>query len=78
VIKPDSQQARLLEMLRAGPVTPLMAWIEEGIYRPADPVEKLRNRGYRIGMSEAPFITTRGRRVTFATYWLISEPKEES
>lgn len=74
--EPDSQQARLLEMLRTGPVTPLQAWVQEGIYRLSDVVLKLRKRGYGIGMSEEPFITSKGRHVTFALYRLTYEPKK--
>ena len=74
-IQPESQQARILEMLRVGPVTPLMAWVEEGVYRVADPVEKLRKRGYVIGMSMQDMITTRGKRVSFARYVLVGEPR---
>jgi hypothetical protein len=70
-----NQQERLLELLRDGPVTPLQAWIESGIYRPADPVEKLRKKGYVIDTHMRKFTTHRGYEVEFAEYRLVAEPK---
>ena len=71
-----TQQERLLELLRKGPVTPLKAWVEAGIYRVADPVEKLRNKGYRIDTEMIDFTTSRGHEVRFAKYSLIREPRK--
>ena len=70
-----NQQEALLELLRKGPVTPLKAWCEAGIYRAADPVEKLRNRGFKIDTYIKPFTTARGVEVKFAEYHLIKEPR---
>lgn len=72
-----TQQDRLLALLREGPVSPLKAWVEMGIYRAADPVEKLRNRGYRIDTVIKPFTTARGYSVRFAEYHLVSEPRRK-
>jgi hypothetical protein len=72
-----NQEERLLILLRQGPVSPLQAWIEMGIYRAADPVERLRKRGYSIDTKMKPFTTNRGYKVKFAEYWLIAEPNHK-
>ena len=69
-----TQQTELLELLRQGPVTPLQAWVECGIYRAADPVEKLRKDGYVIETRMKDFTTARGKQVRFAEYHLVAEP----
>lgn len=69
-----TQQDRLLSLLREGPVTPLQAWIELGIYRLSDVVLKLRAKEYDIQMTLKPFTTARGYKVKFAEYVLVSEP----
>ena len=43
-----SQCERLLKALQAGPVDPLQAWTELGIYRLAARANDLRDRGYNI------------------------------
>lgn len=70
---PGSQQARLLAMLRAGPVSHLQA-IVEGIGRCSDVVLKLRRRGYIIDMQMDSMVNTRGLMVHFGRYWLLREP----
>lgn len=70
-----TQQESLLELLRKGPVTPLKAWVEASIYRAADPVEKLRKRGYKIETVIKPFTNSRGVEVRFAEYRLLKEPR---
>ena len=70
-----TQWQDMLTLLRAGTVTPLQAWGEMGIYRCADAVNKLRARGFAIRTEMKPFTTSRGRRVKFAEYHLVSEPK---
>lgn len=65
-----SQQDRLLELLREGPVTPLQAWVQIGCYRVSDCVLKLRRRGHVIETKMKPFTTARGYKVKFAEYWL--------
>ncbi len=72
-----TQQERILGLLRKGPVTPLHAWIEAGIYRAADPIEKLRKRGFKIKTDMMDFKTTRGFDVKLAKYTLVREPKRE-
>jgi Helix-turn-helix domain len=69
-----SQPERVLWWLRRGPVRPLQMWVEEGIYRVADPVEKLRKKGYVIGTSMVAYTNSKGRRMEFAEYRLIREP----
>jgi len=69
------QWQSMLELLREGDVTPLQCWCEIGVYRCADAVEKLRKRGYLIETTMRPFTTARGRKVKFAVYRLIAEPK---
>lgn len=73
-----SQQDTLLELLRKGPVTPLKAWVEASIYRAADPVEKLRKRGYKIETIIKPFTNSKGVEVKFAEYHLVREPRRAS
>jgi hypothetical protein len=70
---PGSQQARLLVMLRAGPVSHLQAMVE-GIGRCSDVVLKLRRRGYVISMQMDSMVNTRGLMVHFGRYWLLREP----
>lgn len=74
-----TQQERLLDLLRKGPVTPLMGWGETGIYRTADPVEKLRKKGYKIDTRIVEFTTRRRNEwvtMKFAQYTLVSEPRK--
>ena len=71
----NHQWQDLLTLLRTGPCSPLKAWVEMGIYRAADPVEKLRKRGYVIQTVRKPFTSTSGRKVHFAEYHLVAEPK---
>ena len=71
----NPQWQDMLTMLRHGPVSPLKAWVIMGIYRAADPVEKLRKRGYKIETVLKPFTSTSGRKVHFAEYHLIAEPR---
>jgi hypothetical protein len=73
-----TQQERLLDLLRKGPVSPLKSWIEVGIYRPADVVEKMRKRGFEIETRIKPYTTRRGYKVKFAEYILVSEPKKRN
>ena len=70
-----TQTQRMLDLLRRGPVTPLKAWVEAGIYRCADPVEKLRNLGHKIDTRMIDFTTQRGFKVKFAEYVLVKEKK---
>lgn len=44
----DTQCSRLLKALKAGPVDPLLAWRDLGIYRLAPRVLDLRRAGYEI------------------------------
>lgn len=55
-----SQTDRLLRRLRRGPLTPLEAWRELGIYRVAARVHDLRAAGKHI---ERELVTVRGHRV---------------
>lgn len=55
-----SQTDRLLRRLRRGPLTPLAAWRELGIYRLASRVLDLRRRGIEI---ERELVTVCGHRV---------------
>lgn len=71
----NHQWQDMLTLLRAGPCTPLKAWVHMGIYRAADPVEKLRKRGYKIETVIKPFTSNSGRKVHFAEYHLIAEPR---
>lgn len=70
-----SQADDVLMLLREGPVTPLKCWVELGVYRAADACHTLRERGYVIDTHMRPFTTARGRKVKFAEYELIAEPK---
>jgi hypothetical protein len=70
---PGSQQARLLVMLRLGPVSHLQAMVE-GIGRCSDVVLKLRRRGYVISMQMDSMVNTRGLMVHFGRYRLLREP----
>lgn len=71
----NHQWEDMLQLLREGEVTPLKAWVECGIYRAADACHTLRERGYLIDTDMRPFTTARGRKVKFAVYRLIAEPK---
>lgn len=73
---PGSQQARLLAMLKVGPVSHLQAMVE-GIGRCSDVVLKLRRRGYVIDMRMDSMINTRGLMVHFGRYTLVSSPSGE-
>lgn len=57
-----SQTDRLLKRLKRGPLTPLQAWRELGIYRAAARVLDLRRAGHDI-VSEP--VTVRGHRVVW-------------
>lgn len=70
-----TQTQRMLDLLRHGPVTPLKAWVEAGIYRCADSVEKLRKFGHKIDTNMVDFTTSRGYKVKFAEYVLVKEKK---
>ena len=72
----STQWQDVLEVLRQGPITPLRAWVDLGVMRVADPIEKLRKRGYQIETRMRDFTTTRGKQVRFAEYHLISEPED--
>ena len=69
-----TQWQDMLDLLRAGPVTPLKALVEIGVFQPADPVRILRRKGYQIETRMVDYTTTRGREVKFAQYHLIAEP----
>lgn len=72
--KQKEQWKEVLEVLRQGPITPLRAWVDLGVMRVADPIEKLRKRGYLIDTEMVEFTTTRGKHVRFAKYTLVKEP----
>jgi Helix-turn-helix domain len=71
---PGSQQARVLEMLKAGPISHLQM-IVVGIGRGSDVIFKLRRRGYNIGMYMDRMTNTYGIEVHFGRYVLL-ENKE--
>lgn len=70
----QSQSERTLIWLRKGPVRPLQMWHEEGIYRVADPIEKLRKKGHVIGTRIVSY-NKDGRNIQFAEYILLKEAK---
>lgn len=72
----NTQWQDMLDLLRAGPVTPLKALVEIGVFQPADPVRILRRKGYQIETRMVDYTTTRGREVKFAQYHLIAEPPD--
>lgn len=72
-----TQWQDMLDLLREGPVTPLKALVEIGVFQPADPIRILRERGYTIETRMVDYTTTRGRQVRFAQYHLIAEPPKD-
>ena len=72
---PDSQQARVLEMLRSGHHISHYEAIVKGIGRLSDVVLKLRRRNYNIGMYMDSMTNTYGVVVHFGRYVLL-ENKE--
>ena len=76
--KQPEQWREVLAVLREGQITPLQAWVTLGILRVADPIAKLRERGYIIRTEMRPFVTTRGKHIKFAIYTLISEPQSHT
>lgn len=70
-----TQQTRLLDLLRKGPVTAMTSWNYAGIYRPAYLVHRMRKRGYKIDTQMTDYTTTRGQKVKFAKYVLRKEPR---
>lgn len=72
MMRRNSQPARILALLKRGPVTPLMAWVDEGCYRLADVIHALRHEhGHIIGMSLESFTNSKGRTSVHAVYRLL-------
>lgn len=69
------QWQRALEMLREGPASALAFWSECGIYRASDAIYTLREYGYDVRTDMVDFVTTRGYKVRFARYTLVSEDR---
>lgn len=73
-----TQTEDVLALLREGPLTPLKAWAEIGVYRLGARIFDLRQKGYVIERDDHPYTTTRGRKVTMSFYSLIAEPKPKT
>jgi len=56
-----------------GPITPLEAWTELGIYRVASPIHDLRETGMKIENVTETVLNRFGKKVTFAKYQLEKE-----
>lgn len=69
------QWQRALELLREGPASALALWSLCGIYNAADAIYTLREYGYEIDTEMVDFVTTRGYKVKFAKYVLVSEDR---
>ena len=65
-----SQCARLLDRLERGPITPMEAWNELGIYRLASRVKDLRDKGHVISGSRANVANRFGETCNVARYSL--------
>ena len=65
-----SQQERLLERLRKGPITPMEAWSELAIYRVGARVHQLRKDGYSIDTELVEVVNRYGEKCRVAEYRL--------
>lgn len=66
-----SQCQRLLRYLQdVGPVNPLDAWIELGIYRLAARVDDLRKQGFKVCSRRTVVTNRHGEKFRVATYSL--------
>ena len=71
-----NQQERLLDYLKQhGYIFPLAAYMKLGIYRVADPVNKLREKGYRIRTDMTPVTNRFGEVTKVAKYVLVEKAK---
>lgn len=71
---PATQAARLLDHLAAGKtINPLEAWLKLGIYRLADTVFQLRERGYPVRTRIKPMQNRFGEPCRVAEYHLPRE-----
>lgn len=67
------QEDRLLEALRTGPVDPMKAWRELGIYRLGARVFDLKEKGHDIQNKGKTISNRFGERCRVANYHLIQE-----
>ena len=67
---PDTQCARLNEALQLGPVNPLKAWADLGIYRLSARVLDLRSKGIEIKTRPLQVTNQFGEPTRVAEYYL--------
>lgn len=67
-----SQCERLLARLKLGPVTPMDAWAELGIYRLSGRILDLREQGHDITSERADVLNKFGEVCRVARYRLIA------
>ncbi|WP_414631197.1 helix-turn-helix domain-containing protein [Alcanivorax jadensis] len=72
--EPKGQSERLLERLKLGPVNPLQAWQELGIYRLSARVMDLREAGHNIITVPANVTNRFGENCRVAEYHLENRP----
>lgn len=66
----DSQCARLLARLERGPINPMQALVELGIFRLAARINDLRKMGYRIAREMVTVLNRYGESCRVAQYRL--------
>ena len=65
-----SQCERLLDRLERGPITPMEAWNELGVYRLAARVHDLRVAGHNVCKQNVTVSNRFGEKCKVASYWL--------
>ena len=65
-----SQCQRLLDRLQSGPITPMEAWNELGVYRLASRVKDLKDAGHKIGKQTVSVANRFGESCRVARYSL--------
>lgn len=66
-----SQCERLLNRLQRGPITPMEAWQELGVYRPAARVSDLKEAGHDIAKETVSVANRFGEECRVARYRLV-------
>ena len=69
-VRQMSQCERILDRLERGPITPMEAWNELGIYRLASRVKDLRDKGHVISGSRVNVANRFGETCSVARYSL--------
>lgn len=69
-----AQQMRIVKALRCKPITPHYAYFKLCVYRLADVILKLRDKGYQIDTERTHGQNEFGEKCSFAKYVLTGEP----